>query len=277
MKLIKEFFDKDTFTLTYVLYDQSTRDAIVIDPVWDYDPASSQVSTASAELVMAFLKQEQLKVHFILDTHAHADHISGSQVLKNHLPAAKVGIGKNITKVQSTFKSIYNFDPNFPSDGSQFDVLLVEGKTYQAGSLSIQVLNTPGHTPACCSYVIDDFVFTGDALFMPDFGTGRCDFPGGSASDLYDSIQKLYKLPESSKVYTGHDYQPNGRPLRFQSTIGEQKKDNIHINADTSKDDYVKFRTDRDKTLSAPRLLLPSLQINIDGGHLPPTEPNGLS
>ena len=277
MRLIKEFFDKDTFTLTYVLYDQATKDAVVIDPVWDYEPASSKMNTQSIDAVVAFLKKEQLKVHFILYTHAHADHVSGSQILKNHIPDAKIGIGKNITLVQSTFKKIYNLSENFPVDGSQFDILLDEGKTYHAGSISIKVIHTPGHTPACSSYLIDDYVFTGDALFMPDFGTGRCDFPMGSASDLYDSVQKLYQLPDNTKVFTGHDYQPNGRVLQFQSTIGEQKKSNIHIKANTQKDEYIKFRTERDKTLAAPRLLLPSIQINIDGGHLPPSEPNGVS
>lgn len=276
MKTVKEFFDKDTWTLTYVVYDLKTRDAVVLDPVWDYDPVASQMSTLSIDAVVEFIKKEKLNVHFILDTHAHADHVTGSQVLKTYLPNAKIGIGKNIIKVQEIFKSVYNLKSDFPVDGRQFDFLLEEGKTYQAGSISIDVIFTPGHTPACSSYVIEDMVFTGDVLFMPDYGTGRCDFPSGSANDLFNSVQKLYKLSDETKVYTGHDYQPGGRPLKFQSTIGEQKKNNIHLKIETTREDFVKFRTERDKTLSAPRLLLPSLQINIDAGHLPASEDNGI-
>ncbi len=275
MTIVKEFFDKATWTLTYVVYDPSTHDAVLIDPVWDYDPASSKMSTESTDSVLTFIKQKELRVHFILDTHAHADHVSGSQLVKKHIPNAKVGIGANIVKVQKVFKDVFNLHPEFKIDGSQFDFLLEEGKTYQAGSIAIDVIYTPGHTPACSSYLIDDAVFTGDTLFMPDYGTGRCDFPAGSAEDLYSSVQKLYNLPESLKVYTGHDYMPNGRPLQFQSTIGEQKAKNIHIKGDTTREEFVKFRTERDKTLSAPRLLLPSVQINIDAGHLPLPENNG--
>jgi glyoxylase-like metal-dependent hydrolase (beta-lactamase superfamily II) len=274
-QIVKEFFDKATWTLTYVVFDSETRDAVVLDPVWDYDPASSRMSTSSAEAVLDFIKKQDLKVHLILDTHAHADHVSGSQVLKQHFPQAKVGIGANITKVQEVFKGVFNLHPDFKVDGSQFDLLLQEGKTYQAGSIKFEVLFTPGHTPACSSFLFGDAVFTGDALFMPDYGTGRCDFPAGSAADLYDSVQKLYKLPDSTKVYTGHDYQPGGRPLKFLSTIGEEKAANIQLKANTSKEDFVSFRNGRDKTLAAPRLLLPSVQVNVDAGHLPQPENNG--
>lgn len=277
MTVVKEFFDKDTSTLTYVVYDKSTKDAIVLDPVWDYDSASSKLSTKSVDAVFTYIESENLKVHLILDTHAHADHVSGSQILREYFPSAKVGIGKHITAVQTAFKKIYNLDPNFPEDGRQFDLLLAEGQTYRAGALEISVLSTPGHTPACSSYLIDGNLFTGDTLFMPDYGVGRCDFPAGSAEVLYESVQKLYKLPDHIKVFTGHDYQPNGRELEFQSTIGEQKKSNIHISEKTEKSAFVKFRNDRDKTLSAPKLLLPSLQINIAGAHLPEPESNGLS
>lgn len=275
MKVVKDFFDKNTSTLTYIVYDTKTRDAVVLDPVWDYDPASSEMSTTSTDAVVEFIKNENLNIHFILETHAHADHVSGSQVLKQHISGSKIGIGKNITKVQEVFKDIYNLEKNFPVDGRQFDFLLEEGKTYHAGSISIEVIFTPGHTPACSSYLIEDMIFVGDLLFMPDYGTGRCDFPSGSADDLFNSVQKLYKLPDMTKVYTGHDYQPNGRALEFKSTIGEQKKNNLHIKTNTTREDFVKFRTERDKTLSAPRLLLPSIQINIDAGHLPPPEDNG--
>ncbi len=274
-QIVQEFFDRDTSTLTYVINDSDTRDAVVLDPVWDYDVASSRMSTSSAEAVMSFIKKQDLKVHLILDTHAHADHVSGSQILKTYLPHAKVGIGTNITKVQEVFKGVFNLHPDFKVDGSQFDLLLEEGKTYHAGSIKIEILFTPGHTPACASFLIGDAVFTGDALFMPDYGTGRCDFPAGSAADLYDSVQKLYKLPDSTKVYTGHDYLPGGRPLKFVSSIGEEKAANIHIKAGTTKEEFVEFRNARDKTLAAPRLLLPSVQVNVDAGHLPKPENNG--
>lgn len=272
---VKEFFDKATWTLTYIVYDVNSKDAVIIDPVWDYDPAGSKMSTQSAQEVLDFVKKNNLNVHFILETHAHADHVSGSQVLKKEIPNAKVGIGVNITKVQEVFKKVFNLNPGFKTDGSQFDFLLEEGKSYFAGTIKIDVIYTPGHTPACSSYVIDDAVFTGDTLFMPDYGTGRCDFPAGSADDLYESVQKLYQLPDRTKVYTGHDYMPNGRALQFVSTIGEEKKKNIHVKLDTLKKDFVAFRKDRDKTLSAPRLLLPSVQVNIDAGHLPEAENNG--
>lgn len=272
---IKEFFDPMTWTLTYVVTDEHTKDSIIIDPVWDYDQASSKLSTQSVETVLSYINQNNFKIHFILETHAHADHLSSAQVLKQRLPNVQLGIGNNITKVQSVFKSIFNLDSDFKTDGSQFDFLLEEGKTYSAGSLKIHVISTPGHTPACSSYLVEDAVFTGDALFMPDYGTGRCDFPSGSAEALYDSIQKLYQLPDSTRVFTGHDYMPNGRALMFKSTIGEEKKRNIQIHTQTTKEEFVNFRIERDKTLAAPKLLLPSVQVNIDAGHLPKPECNG--
>lgn len=273
---VKEFFDKATWTLTYVVFDPATKDAVILDPVWDYDQASSKMSTTSADQVLEFTKANNLKVHYILETHAHADHVSGSQVLKQKIPGAKVGIGARITDVQKVFKTVFNLDPNFKTDGSQFDLLLEEGKPLQAGSLNIETIYTPGHTPACGSYIIGDAVFTGDALFMPDYGTGRCDFPAGSASDLYVSVhEKLYKLPDHYRVFVGHDYQPDGRALAFETSIGEEKKKNIQLSAETTKEQFVEFRNSRDKTLAAPKLLLPSVQINIDAGQLPPTEENG--
>lgn len=274
--IVKEFFDKATWTLTYVVYDSVTKDAVIMDPVWDYDPAASKMSTQSAEQVLAFVKENNLKVHYILETHAHADHVSGSQFLKKNLPGAKIGIGAKITEVQKVFKGVFNLDPNFKTDGSQFDLLLKEGEILAAGTLKIETIYTPGHTPACSSYVVEDSVFTGDALFMPDYGTGRCDFPAGSADDLYTSVhEKLYKLPDHYKVYVGHDYLPNGRALAFQSTIGEEKAKNIQLKSETNRTDFVEFRNTRDKSLAAPRLLLPSVQVNIDAGHLPEPEDNG--
>ena len=273
---VKEFFDKATWTLTYVVYDPKTKDAVVLDPVWDYDPAASKMSTGSVDVVYDFIKSENLKVHYILETHAHADHVSGSQVLKQRLPEAKVGIGAKISDVQEVFKNVFNLSPEFKTDGSQFDLLLEEGKVLQAGTLQVDTIYTPGHTPACATYVIGDAVFTGDALFMPDSGTGRCDFPAGSSEQLYHSVhEKVYALPETHRVFVGHDYQPNGRELRFETTIGEQKKQNVQLKAETSKEEFVEFRNKRDKSLAAPRLLLPSVQVNIDAGQLPEPEANG--
>jgi glyoxylase-like metal-dependent hydrolase (beta-lactamase superfamily II) len=220
------------------------------------------------------VKGEGLNIHLIMETHAHADHISGAQVLKQAFPKAPVVIGNRIRDVQKQFGALYNLQTPFAPDGHQFDALLDDQQEIHAGSLAIKVLFTPGHTPACASYCIGDTVFTGDALFMPDFGTGRCDFPLGSAADLFDSVQKLYKLADSTRTFTGHDYQPGGRALAYESTIGEHKKSNIHIKASTTKDEFVAFRTKRDATLAVPRLLLPSVQVNICAGHLPPPESN---
>lgn len=274
---IKSWFDKDTYTLTYCVYDKTTKDAIVIDSVWDYDPASGSLRLTSVHQVADFIRSEGLRLHFILETHAHADHITGAQPLKKLFPSAKVAMGQRITEVQKVFKGVFNFGDHFAVDGRQFDLLLADGSETKAGALTIKTIFTPGHTPACASYLIGDALFTGDALFMPDSGTGRCDFPAGSADALFESIQTLYRLPDSIRVFTGHDYQPNGRPLKFESTIGEQKSSNIQIKSTTSKTDYVTFRNGRDKTLSAPRLLLPSIQVNADGGHLPAPESNGSS
>lgn len=273
---IKEFFDKDTWTLTYVVWDNSTRDALVIDPVLDYDQASSTTKEDSAKQVIGFLKSQDLHLHYILETHAHADHLSGSQIIKREFKAAQIAIGERITKVQEIFKDVFGLPEDFKVDGSQFDRLLKDNEEFQAGSIKIKTLFTPGHTPACVSYLIGDNVFVGDALFMPDYGTGRCDFPAGSASDLYHSVRgRIYELPEQTKVYTGHDYLPNGRPLQFMATVADERKENIQLKAHTSLEDFVRFRTERDRTLSAPKLLLPSVQVNIDAGHLPAPEKNG--
>ena len=274
---VKEFFDKATWTLTFVVFDEKTKDAVIIDPVLDYDPGASKVSTESVADVMAFVKKQGLKVHYILETHAHADHLSGSQVLKKEYPTAKVAIGERIRDVQKLFKGVFGLDEDFATDGSQFDQLLKDGQEIMAGSLQIKTLFTPGHTPACASYLVnDESLFTGDALFMPDYGTGRCDFPAGSAETLYDSVtQKIYSLPDHVKVYVGHDYMPGGRSVEFQSTVGEEKIKNIQLKAETAKEEFIAFRTERDKTLAAPRLLLPSVQVNIDAGNLPMVSDNG--
>tara|TARA_B110001454_G_C12723340_1_gene436814 strand:+ start:27478 stop:28335 length:858 start_codon:yes stop_codon:yes gene_type:complete len=276
MKQIKEFFDRNTWTLTYVMWDDETKDAIVIDPVMDYDPAASKTSEESAKTVIEFLNSKHLKLHFILETHAHADHLSGSQIIKKDFPKAQIAIGEKITAVQEIFKGVFALPDDFKTDGSQFDRLLKDGEEFSAGSIKIKTIFTPGHTPACASYYIDGNIFVGDALFMPDYGTGRCDFPAGSAVELYHSIHgRIYELPEDTKVYTGHDYMPNGRPLKFMATIAEEKKQNIQLKGNTTLEDFVRFRTERDRILAAPKLLLPSVQVNIDAGHLPKPTVNG--
>jgi glyoxylase-like metal-dependent hydrolase (beta-lactamase superfamily II) len=272
---IETFFDPVTYTLTYVVFDPKTRDAIVIDPVLDYDVLSSQTSTASVAQLEAFVKREGLKLHYVLETHAHADHLSGSQYLKHRFDA-RVAIGARIVDVQSVFAGVFDLGPTFPTDGSQFDRLLADGDTLVAGSLEVRILATPGHTPACVSYLIGDAVFTGDALFIEDYGTGRCDFPSGSADALYTSVhERLYALPDATRVFVGHDYQPNGRALRAETTIGASKEKNIQLSASTSREDFVKRRTERDAKLTAPRLLFPSVQVNIDAGRLPKPHANG--
>lgn len=275
---IKHFFDQATSTLTYVVHDPKTLDAIIIDPVWDYDPAASRLSTKSMEQVVAYIQEKKLNPHYVMETHAHADHLSSSQLFKNIFPHIKVVIGERITEVQKVFKPVFNMPKDFNTFGADFDILLKEGSVLEAGSLKIKTLFTPGHTPACASYLIEDALFTGDAIFMPDSGTGRCDFPAGSAESLYDSVHnKIYNLPDSTRIFVGHDYQPNGRELKFETSVAEQKEKNIQLKAHTSKEEFVEFRTKRDATLSAPKLLLPSIQINIRAGHLPPPEENGMS
>ena len=273
---IKHFFDPDTYTLSYVVYDDVSKDAVIIDPLLDYEPQGAKISHRSLESLLKFIDEQSLNILFILETHAHADHLTAAQDLKRDFPKAVLAIGEHITIVQSTFKKIFNFHSSFKTDGSQFDRLLKEGEIVQAGTLRFKVIFTPGHTPACASYLFEDALFVGDALFMPDYGTGRCDFPAGSAEDLYASIkEKIYTLPAQTRIFVCHDYQPNGRKLEFQTTVGEEKEKNIQLKESTQKTEFVKFRSDRDKTLSAPKLLLPSIQVNIDAGKLPEPEENG--
>lgn len=274
---VEHFFDRRTSTLTYVVYDNESKDAVIIDPVWDFDPASGHLRSDSVDHITQFANRQGLKIHYVLETHAHADHISGAQLIKQAFPQCKVLIGDQICTTQRTFKAIYNLPDSFVTDGSQFDGLLKDQSIVRAGKFEFKVLATPGHTPACVSYLFKGMIFTGDTLFMPDSGTGRCDFPDGSAERLYSSVtQKIYTLPDETKTYTAHDYQPGGRELLFQSTVKEQKEKNIHINMNTSEEEFVSFRTQRDKSLNAPQLLLPSLQINIRGGRLPEAESNGI-
>lgn len=272
---IEPFYDPATSTLTYLVFDRATRDAIVIDPVLDFDPSSGKVSVESANKLAARIRALELTLRFVLETHAHADHLSGSHQLKRWF-GANVAIGERIREVQATFKPVFGLPSGFPTDGSQFDRLLRDGEVLRAGSLAIEVIATPGHTPACVSYRIGDAVFTGDALFVEDSGTGRCDFPQGSADALYHSVHdRLYALPPATRVFVGHDYQPGGRALAYTSTIEHEREGNIQLRASTSRDEYVAFRSARDRTLGAPRLLLPSVQVNIDAGRLPPPDAAG--
>ena len=272
---IEHFFDRVSSTLTYLVFDPVTRDAVVIDPVMDFDAASGRTTIVSTDQVVARIAAHGLTLHHALETHAHADHLSGSQHLKRVL-GAQVAIGERITDVQRAFQPIFDLPSDFAPDGSQFDRLLRDGELVHAGALEIEVIATPGHTPACVSYRIGEAVFTGDALFVEDSGTGRCDFPRGDAETLYRSVHdRLYALPGETRVFVGHDYQPDGRELRFESTIERERQHNIQLTASTSVTDFVAFRTARDRTLGAPKLLLPSIQVNVDAGRLPPADGHG--
>jgi glyoxylase-like metal-dependent hydrolase (beta-lactamase superfamily II) len=272
---VKAFFDPRTSTLTYVVWDAATLDAVVIDPVLDYSPIGSYTWTESVDAVSAFVREKGLCLHHVLETHAHADHLSGSQLLRRQFGATIV-IGERIREVQHTFQRIFELGLHFATDGSQFDRLAKDGETLHAGSLEITVIATPGHTPACVTYRIGDAIFTGDVLFMDDYGTGRCDFPNGSAEAMYDSVRKLYELPDDTRVFVGHDYQPGGRELRWQTTIAASKRNNPQLNARTTRADFVSFRKQRDAKLAAPNLLFQSVQVNIDAGRLPAPHANSI-
>ena len=271
---IKAFFDRVTATVTYVVWDPDTKDAVIIDPVLGYDPIGSKTGHEQVDAVIGFAHVRSLKVHYALETHAHADHLSGAQKLKAQL-GAHVAIGEEVCGVQETFKELLDLPADFPTDGRQFDRLLSDGDVLEAGSLRVAVLHTPGHTPACLTYQIEDALFTGDALFMDDYGTGRCDFPAGSAAELYESISRLYELPDETRVFVGHDYGPGGRAPKWETTIGREKAYNPHLNAQTTKERFIELREARDETLKAPRLIFQSIQVNIDGGRLPEKASNG--
>jgi glyoxylase-like metal-dependent hydrolase (beta-lactamase superfamily II) len=272
--VIQAFFDEQTFTVTYLVSDPTSGRAIVIDPVLDFDPKVARTSTRSADLVLAAVKEAGLTVDWILETHAHADHLSASAYLAA-ATGAKVAIGEHITDVQRIFAPIFNAK-DIHGDGSQFDRLLKDYETLAAGGLTIEVISTPGHTPACVSYKIGDNVFVGDTLFMPDYGTARADFPGGDARILYQSIQRILSLPPDTTLWMCHDYKPAGRDMyRWQTTVGEQRAHNVHVHDGIGKEQFVAARTTRDRTLGAPALLLPSIQVNIRAGQMPPPDPNG--
>ena len=269
-------FDAATWTVTYVVHKGTGSAAAIIDSVLDYDPKSGRTRTTSADKVIDYVKANGLKVQWILETHAHADHLSAAQYLKKQL-GGKIGIGDQISRVQKVFKAIFNLEPGFQHDGSQFDHLLKDAEVFRIGELTGQVLSVPGHTPACVAYQVGDAVFVGDTLFMPDVGTARCDFPGGDAKTLYASIRKLLSLPPSTRLFMCHDYPPNNRPVAFETTVAEQRANNIHVHDGISEAQFVEMRTKRDATLEMPVLILPVVQINIRAGELPPKEANGIA
>jgi len=273
--LIRAHFDPDTSTLSYLLADPEGPACAVIDPVLDFDPASGRTATRSADALIAWIEAEGRRLEWILETHAHADHLSAAPYLKRRL-GGRIGIGARITEVQSVFREVFNLEPGFPSDGSQFDLLFDDGARIALGGLTLEVLHTPGHTPACVSYRVGDAVFVGDTLFMPDGGTARCDFPGGDAATLYRSIRRLLELPLETRVFVCHDYQPGGREAAWEASVAEQRAANIHVRDGIGEADFVAMRQARDATLAMPRLLLPSVQVNIRAGSLPPPDDNGV-
>ena len=272
---VKAFFDPQTWTYTYVVYESKGSACIVIDSVLNYDPKSGRTKTKSADEVIAFIQENRLHLEWILETHAHADHLTAAPYIQEKL-GGKIAIGDHITTVQGVFKGVFNLD-DVAVDGSQFDALIKEGEPIPFGNLSFKAMYVPGHTPACMAYEIGDSIFVGDTLFMPDVGTARCDFPGGSASNLYRSIQSILKYPPNTKLYMCHDYPPNGRTPEYQSTVADQKKNNIHVHDGVTEEQFVAMRTKRDAGLEMPVLILPSIQVNIRAGHMPKAEDNGTA
>ena len=269
------FFDEATFTVTYVVSDPGTGRAAIIDPVLDFDPSSGRTSTTSADLVIKHVVDSELGVDWILETHVHADHLSGAPYIREKL-GGKAAIGADVTAVQKTFKSIFNLK-DLATDGGQFDHLFADAEAFLVGELACRVIATPGHTPACVTYVIGDAAFVGDTMFMPDFGTARTDFPGGSAAQLYDSIQKILTLPDDTRLFMCHDYKAPGRDAyAWETSVGEQRARNVHINERVSRDAFVEMRESRDSQLGMPRLILPSLQVNLRAGQLPAPEDNDI-
>ena len=274
--IVTSFFDEPTNTFSYVVQDPASRTCAILDSVLDFDYAAGHTDVKSADAIIAFLREHELEVAWILETHVHADHLSAAPYLHQKL-GGQTGIGARITEVQEIFGKAFNAGTDFARDGSQFDRLFEEGDTFTIGNLEGRVLHTPGHTPACLTYVIGDAAFVGDTLFMPDYGTARCDFPGGDARTLYRSIRKLLALPDETRVFLCHDYLPEGRDrFCWQTTIGEQRRHNIHVHEGISEAQFVAMREERDATLGMPRLILPSVQVNMRAGHLPPPEDNGV-
>lgn len=273
---IQSFFDTTTGTVSYVVTDAASRRAAIIDPVLDYDSKSGHTSTKSADALLDYVRANEITVEWILETHAHADHLSGAHHVQEQV-GGKIAIGERIREVQATFKQLYNLGPAFLPDGNQFDHLFKDGEVFHIGDVKATALWVPGHTPADLAYVIEDAVFTGDTLFMPDVGTARADFPGGNALTLYRSIHRLLELPSETRVFVCHDYPPEGRDAAWETTVAEQRASNIHVRDGVSEDEFVALRNARDATLEMPTLILPSIQVNIRAGQLPPAEDNGVA
>jgi len=269
-------FDPATWTVSYIVHHGPGTACAIIDSVLDYDPKSGRTRTTSADKVVAYVQENQLGVEWILETHAHADHITAAPYLKQKL-GGKVAIGHQITAVQKVFKGVFNLEPEFKQDGSQFDALLKDDEEFTIGDLRAKVLAVPGHTPACVAYQVGDAVFVGDTLFMPDVGSARCDFPGGDAKTLYASTRKLLSLPAQTRLFMCHDYPPNNRPVAYETTVAEQRTKNIHVHDGISEAQFVQMRTQRDATLDMPVLILPAVQINIRAGAMPPKDANGVA
>jgi glyoxylase-like metal-dependent hydrolase (beta-lactamase superfamily II) len=273
---VQSFFDAKTWTVSYVVSDVATGAAAVIDPVLDFDMKSGRTSTTSADQVLAYLREKQLKVEWILETHAHADHLSAARYLQGQV-GGRIAIGEHIREVQAVFKKLYNLERNFLPDGSQFDHLFQDGEVFRIGEVEATAMLVPGHTPADMAYVIDGAVFVGDTLFMPDVGTARADFPGGDAHALYRSIRRILALPPQTRVYVCHDYPPAGREPKWETTVAEQRAKNIHVRDGIPEDEFVAMRQARDATLEVPTLILPSIQVNVRAGALPPADDNGVA
>ena len=272
---IKAFFDHPTNTISYVVADPETKSCAVIDSLLDFDQASGRTKTDSADKMIAYVREQGLTCEWIIDTHVHADHLTAAPYIKSKL-GGKTAIGDKISVVQKVFGEIFNEGQTFHTDGSQFDHLFKDGETYKVGNIEGRAIHTPGHTPACMSHLIGDALFVGDTIFMPDFGTARCDFPGGDAGTLFDSIQKLFSLPDETRMFLCHDYKAPGRDeFVWETTVGEQKRENIHIKTGTSREAFIKMRNERDATLEMPKLILPSVQINMRAGNMPEPEDNG--
>jgi glyoxylase-like metal-dependent hydrolase (beta-lactamase superfamily II) len=277
---IEGFYDPTTFTVSYLLWDANTSACAVIDSVLDFDPKSGRTGTASADKLVARVHELRLKVHWLLETHVHADHLSAAPYLKEQL-GGQIAIGAEVIRVQEVFGKLFNAGDDFRRDGRQFDQLLEDDTVFEIGDLRVRAMHTPGHTPACMTYVVNDghetAAFVGDTLFMPDYGTARCDFPGGDARKLFRSINRVLSLPPGTRLYMCHDYQPGGRDVRFVCTVAEQREHNIHVRDGTSEEAFVTMRTTRDAKLDLPHLILPSVQVNMRGGQLPEAEENGIS
>jgi glyoxylase-like metal-dependent hydrolase (beta-lactamase superfamily II) len=273
---VKAFFDEATFTVSYVISDTQSRTAAIIDSVLDFDQASGRTSTVSADQIIGYVEESDLSIAWILETHVHADHLSAAPYLKSKL-GGKTGVGDSITMVQSTFKSVFNLGDEFSADGAQFDRLIADGDLLELGSMNIRVMHTPGHTPACLTFVAGDCAFIGDTMFMPDFGTARADFPGGDAATLYQSIQRILTLPDETRLFMCHDYKAPGRDeFAWETTVVEERANNVQIGGGTTEQEFVEFRTTRDKQLGMPKLILPSIQVNIRAGEMPPADDNGV-